>query len=196
MIVLASQSRARLALLEGAGVKVTRSPAAIDEAEIKTSYRRKSATPGVCAMALAEAKALTVATRHPGALIIGADQLLDCDGTWLDKPRDRADAREQLRLLRGRRHELVTAVSVARDGNIIWHDLATPRLTMRDFSEQFLETYVAGLGRDDLAAVGSYRIEGPGLQLFERVEGDYFAILGLPLLPLLHFLRDQSELPQ
>lgn len=196
MIVLASQSRARSSLLEGAGVKAARAPAAIDETEIKASYRRKGAAPGVCAMALAEAKALTVAARHKGAFVIGADQLLDCEGTWLDKPHGRTDARNQLRLLRGRAHELATAVCVARDGNVIWHDLQAPRLVMRDFSDAFLETYLAGLSREDLAAVGAYRVEGPGLQLFERIEGDYFAILGLPLLPLLSFLRAQGELPQ
>jgi nucleoside triphosphate pyrophosphatase len=196
VIVLASQSRARLALLDRAGVKVTRDPASLDEAEIKTSYHRKGAAAGVCAMALAEAKALTVAARHVGALVIGADQLLDFRGTWLDKPRDRADAERQLRLLRGHTHELATAVCVARDGNAIWHDLQQPRLAMRAFGDDFLATYLAGFDRDDLASVGAYRIEGHGLQLFERVEGDYFSILGLPLLSLLAFLRDQGELPR
>jgi septum formation protein len=196
MIVLASASRARFALLENAGVKAIRVPAGIDEAEIKASYRRKGAAPGVCAMALAEAKALTVTAGRPGAFVIGADQLLDCGGTWLDKPRNRADAGAQLRLLRARSHELATAVCIARDGNVIWHDLQQPHLAMRDFSDAVLDAYVAGLGRDDLAAVGAYRLEGPGLQLFERVEGDYFAILGLPLLPVLAFLRAEGELPR
>jgi nucleoside triphosphate pyrophosphatase len=196
VILLASQSRARFALLDGAGVKAGREPASIDEAEIKATYRRKGTAPGVCAMALAEAKALTVAARHPDSFVIGADQLLDCDGVWLDKPRDRSDAMSQLRLLRGRSHALATAVCVARNANIVWHELQAPRLVMRDFSDEFLDAYLANLGREDLAAVGAYRIEGPGVQLFDRIEGDYFAILGLPLLPLLRFLREQGALPR
>jgi septum formation protein len=196
MTVLASSSRIRAALLTEAGVKLTRDPARIDETEIKAFNRRKGAEAGVCAMALAEAKALTVAARHPDALVIGADQLLNCGGTWLDKPRGRADAREQLVMLRGQSHELATAVCVARGANVIWHDLQRPRLVMRQFSDGFLDSYITALGRDDLAAVGAYRLEGPGIQLFERIEGDYFSILGLPLIPLLEFLRGQGELPQ
>jgi septum formation protein len=196
MTVLASSSRTRAALLEQAGIKATRDPARIDETEVKAFNRRKGAEAGVCAMALAEAKALTVAARHPNALVIGADQILNCNGAWLDKPRGRADARQQLTMLRGQSHELATAVCVARGANVIWHDLQRPRLTMRNFSDAFLDAYVEGLGRDDLAAVGAYRLEGSGIQLFERIEGDYFAILGLPLMGLLEFLRGQGELPQ
>lgn len=193
-VVLASASRTRAALLERAGIEVERDAARIDETEIKASNRRKGAEAGVCAMALAEAKALTVAGRHPDKLVIGADQLLNCNGTWLDKPRDKADARDQLLLLRGQAHELATAVCVARGADVIWHDLQRPRLTMRLFSDAFLARYIDGLGRDDMAAVGAYRLEGPGIQLFDRVEGDYFAVLGLPLTGLLEFLRGQGEL--
>jgi len=196
MTVLASRSRIRAALLSQAGIKAARDPARIDETEIKANSRRKGAEAGVCAMALAEAKALTVTTRHPRALVIGADQILNCNGTWLDKPRGRDDARGQLRLLRGQTHELATAVCVARDANVIWHEIQRPRLTMRNFGDDFLDAYIAALGRDDMAAVGAYRIEGRGIQLFERIEGDYFAILGLPLLPLMEFLRAQGELPK
>lgn len=196
MTVLASLSRTRAALLNQAGIKITRDPARIDETEIKAFNRRKGAEAGVCAMALAEAKALTIATRHPGTLVIGADQVLNLNGTWLDKPRDRDDARGQLRMLRGQAHELATAVCVARDTNVIWHEIQRPRLTMRNFSDAFLDTYVESLSRDDMGAVGGYRIEGRGVQLFERIEGDYFAILGLPLMPLLEFLRSQGELAQ
>ncbi|HEX4112495.1 MAG TPA: Maf family nucleotide pyrophosphatase [Stellaceae bacterium] len=194
MIILASSSRTRAALLDHAGIKATRDPPRIDETEIKAFNRRKGAEAGIAAMALAEAKALTVAARHPKALVIGADQLLNCNGAWLDKPTSRADARNQLALLRGQSHELVTAVCVARDADVIWHDLQRPRLAMRDFADEFLADYVAALSREDLGAVGAYRIEGRGIQLFERIEGDYFAILGLPLLPLLDFLRGQGEL--
>ncbi len=196
MTVLASLSRTRAALLNQAGIKVTRDPARIDETEIKAFNRRKGAEAGVCAMALAEAKALTIATRHPGTLVIGADQVLNSNGAWLDKPRDRDDARGQLQMLRGQTHELATAVCIARDANVIWHDIQRPRLTMRNFSDAFLDTYVGSLSRDDMSAVGGYRIEGRGIQLFDRIEGDYFAILGLPLMPLLDFLRSQGELPQ
>jgi septum formation protein len=196
MTVLASLSRTRAALLNQAGIKVTRDPARIDETEIKAFNRRKGAEAGVCAMALAEAKALTITTRHPRTLVIGADQILNCNGTWLDKPRDRDDARGQLQMLRGQTHELATAVCVARDANVIWHEIQRPRLTMRNFSDAFLNTYIENLSRDDMAAVGAYRIEGHGVQLFERIEGDYFAILGLPLMPLLDFLRGQGELTQ
>lgn len=196
MIILASASRTRKSLLTRSGLSVTTHATRIDETEIKTSYRRKGAAASVCAMALAEAKALTAAAHHADALVIGADQLLDCEGTWFDKPRDRADARTQLEALRGRSHELTTAVCVARGTNVIWHDLQQPRLTMRAFSDNFLDSYLGALGREDFAAVGAYRIEGLGLQLFERIEGDYFAILGLPLLSLLAFLRMQGELPQ
>ena len=196
MTVLASSSKTRAALLELAGVKVIRDPPRIDEAEIKAFNRRKGAEAGICAMALAEAKALTVAARHPKTLVIGADQILTCNGTWFDKPRGRADAKAQLTALRGQSHELATALCVARDTDVIWHDLQRPRLTMRRFSDAFLDAYVEGLSRDDLGAVGAYRLEGPGVQLFERIEGDYFAILGLPLMPLFEFLRGQGELPQ
>jgi septum formation protein len=194
MIVLASSSRTRATLLEQAGIKASREAPRIDESEIKAFNRRKGAEAGVAAMALAEAKSLTVAARHPKALVIGADQIVSCNGTWLDKPRDRADARAQLTLLRGQSHELATAICVARDADVIWHELQRPRLTMRNFSDAFLDAYVDGLGRDDMAAVGAYRLEGQGIQLFERIDGDYFAILGLPLLALLAFLRGQGEL--
>ncbi len=196
MTVLASSSKTRAALLEQAGVKVTRDPPRIDEAELKASNRRKGAEAGVCAMALAEAKALTVAARHPKTLVIGADQILNCNGTWLDKPRGRADAKAQLAMLRGQSHELATALCVARDADVIWHDLQRPRLTMRQFSDAFLDRYIEGLSRDDMGAVGAYRLEGAGMQLFQRIDGDYFAILGLPLIGLLEFLRGQGELEQ
>jgi septum formation protein len=193
-MILASSSRTRAQLLENAGIKATRDPPRIDETEIKAFNRRKGAEAGVAAMALAESKALTVAARHPKALVIGADQILNCNGTWFDKPVGRAGARSQLAMLRGQTHELATAVCVARGADVIWHDLQRPRLAMRAFGDDYLGDYVAGLSREDMAAVGAYRLEGRGIQLFERIDGDYFAILGLPLLPLLEFLRGQGEL--
>jgi septum formation protein len=188
-MVLASASATRAALLAQAGIEVRRDAAGIDEDEIKRSFRHEGGDAASCAAALAEAKALRVSQRHADELVIGADQMLDCGGVWFDKPRNRAEARAQLVALRGKRHELVSAVAVVRNGAVIWHTIDRSRLTMRAFSDRFLEAYLGALGDDALAAVGVYQIEGPGAQLFERIEGDYFSILGLPLLPLLAFLR-------
>jgi len=188
-VVLASASATRAAILAQAGIEVLRDSAGVDEDEIKRSFRREGRDAASCAAALAETKAMRVSERHSDALVIGADQMLDCAGTWFDKPRDRGEARAQLAALRGKRHELVSAVAVVRNGAVIWRLVDRPRLTMRAFSDRFLDAYLAALGDDALAAVGVYQLEGLGAQLFERVEGDYFSILGLPLLPLLDFLR-------
>jgi septum formation protein len=196
MIVLASQSAARRAILAAAGVEAQIEPAAIDEDAIKRYVRAQGGSAEDCAVALAEAKAARVSRNHPAALVIGADQMLECGGDWLDKPRDRGAARRQLRLLRGRAHELVSAVAVARAGEGLWHHVERSRLTMRSFSDAFLDDYVAALGERLCETVGGYALEGLGAQLFERVEGDYFAILGLPLLPLLAVLRQEGALAQ
>lgn len=145
-------------------------------------------------MALAEAKASTIAARHPGALVIGADQLLVCGEVWLDKPSDLATARRQLRELRGRQHELITAVVLWRDNAVLWRHVERPVLVMRDFSDTFLDAYLASAGAGALSAVGAYQLEAMGIQLFAQIEGDYFAILGLPLLPLLDCLRNLGAL--
>jgi len=188
-IVLASGSATRAAILAGAGIEVLRDPAGINEDEIKRSFRAAGRDAVACATALAETKAVRVSARHTDMLVVGADQMLDCAGTWFDKPRGRGEARAQLLALRGKRHELVSAVAVVKNGAAIWHGVDRPRLTMRAFSERFLDAYLAALGDDALASVGVYQLEGLGVQLFERIEGDYFSILGLPLLPLLDFLR-------
>lgn len=195
-VVLASASATRAAILAGAGIEVLRDPAGIDEDQIKWSFfaARRDAT--ACAMALAESKAIRVSTRHTDALVVGADQMLDCAGTWFDKPHDRSEARAQLAALRGKRHELVSAVTVVKNGTVLWHWVDRPRLTMRAFSDRFLDAYLAALGDDALALVGVYQLEGLGVQLFERIEGDYFSILGLPLLPLLDFLRGHGVVPR
>lgn len=189
-LVLASQSAARAAVLRAAGLAFEQRPARIDEAAIKASMRDGSADE--CALMLAGLKAARI--RGTDALVIGADQLLVCDGEWFDKPADLYAARSQLLQLRGRSHELVTAVVCHRDGQEIWRYATRPRLKMRAFSEAFLDAYLEAEGDAVLGSVGAYRLEGLGVHLFERIEGDHSAILGLPLLPLLGFLRQHGVL--
>ena len=191
-LVLASQSATRRALLEAAGLDVEALPAAVDEAAIKESARAEGLSPADAALMLADSKAARVARKHPDAAVIGADQLLVCGHDWFDKPEDVSAARRQLLRLRGHGHELVTAVVVWRDGQRAWHHVATPRLVMRDFSESFLDTYLAREGGFVTESVGAYRLEGLGVQLMRDVRGEHSAILGLPLLPLLAYLRDSG----
>jgi septum formation protein len=146
------------------------------------------------ALALADLKAARVASRNPDALVIGADQILVCDGVWFDKPEDRDAARTQLQTLRGKSHSLATGVVCHRGSERIWQHSAAPRLTMRLFSDVFLEAYLAAEGDAVTLTVGAYRLEGRGVHLFAHVEGDHAAILGLPLLPLLSFLRQHGVL--
>lgn len=193
-LILASQSLARRALLEGAGVTFEAMPAAVDEAMIKESARAEGVSAADTAILLADAKAARIARRHPDAVIIGADQLLVCEGEWFDKPADVEAARGHLHRLRNRAHELVTAVVVWRQGERAWHHLATPRLAMRDFSEAFLDEYLAREGGHVTQSVGAYRLEGMGIQLMRDIRGEHTAILGLPLLPLLAYLRDSGVL--
>jgi septum formation protein len=189
-VVLASGSVTRQRLLEAAGIAFAIDVPAIDEAEVKHSLKAAGAAPAAIAETLAELKAQRISRRHPGALVLGADQVLDCEGTIYDKPADLVAARRQLLALRGRRHELISAVVVLRDGARLWHHIGRAGLVMRDFSDAFLDDYLAAAGATVLSSVGAYRLEGPGAQLFQRIEGDYFTILGLPLLPLLDFLRE------
>lgn len=193
-LILASASATRRAVLEAAGIRFTAEAAAVDEAAIKESARAEKLPPGEAAILLADAKAHRIARRAPEALVIGADQLLVCEGRWFDKPADMAAAREQLLALRGRPHELVTAVVCWRHGERAWHHLARPRLVMREFSDEFLDAYLAAEGERILSSVGAYRLEGMGVHLFRSVQGDHSAILGLPLLPLLDFLRGHGVL--
>jgi septum formation protein len=199
VLVLASQSAARRTLLERAGLRFEALPAAVDEATLKESAQAEGIPPEDAAVMLAEAKAERIARRLPDALVIGCDQLLTCrmeDGTerWFDKPADLAAARAQLLALRGRTHRLVTATVAWRGGARIWHDVSVPRLTMRSFSEAFLDAYLAAEGDLLCASVGGYRLEAMGVHLFSRVEGEHSAILGLPMLPLLGFLRGHGIL--
>ena len=146
------------------------------------------------ALALAEGKARQVAARHDRALVIGADQILVSGEVWFDKPTDITEARAHLRALRGRTHDLATAAFAVQAGTRLWHAVSQPRLMMRDFTDAFLDDYIGAEGPDILGSVGAYRLEGRGVQLFEQIEGDHFAILGLPLLELLCFLRETGEI--
>lgn len=191
-LILASQSATRRALLEAAGLDFEALPAAVDEAAIKESAKAEGMTSADAALMLADSKAARVARKHPEAAVIGADQLLVSGHAWFSKPEDVTAARQQLLRLRGHQHELVTAVVVWRDGQRAWHHVATPRLVMRDFSEAFLDAYLAREGAFVTGSVGAYRLEGMGVQLMRDVRGEHSAILGLPLLPLLAYLRDSG----
>ncbi len=193
-LILASASAARRAVLAGAGLRFAVRPAAIDEAAVKRAARSEGLDATAAALRLADAKAAWVARQQPQALVIGADQILACDGTWYDKPEDLAAARRQLLALRNRTHELATAVVCRTGDRLLWQHAALPRLAMRAFSEPFLDAYLAAEGELVLGSVGAYRLEGSGVQLFARVEGDHATILGLPLLPLLEFLRGAGVL--
>jgi septum formation protein len=193
-VVLASASPTRADLLRAAGVPFEQRPAAIDEAALKEALQAEGLTPGDAAVALAELKAERVASRMPDAIVLGADQILTCEGRWFDKPQDRAQARTQLSALAGRPHELATAVVAFRGGARVWHHLAVPRLWLRACSTEFLDAYLDTVGEAAFTSVGAYQIEGVGAQLFARIEGDHSAVLGLPLLPLLEFLREQGVL--
>jgi len=193
-LVLASGSATRARLLADAGLPVVVDPAAVDEEEIRAAFRAEGRHAEACATALAESKAMRVSARHTGALVVGADQILDSGGHWFEKPADTEAARAQLKALRGKRHTLVSAAAVVRNGSVIWRATDRAHLTMRAFSDEFLDAYIATVGAELLQSVGAYRLEGLGAQLFERVEGDFFTILGLPLLPLLGFLRGHGAL--
>ena len=188
-VILASASSARRTLLAAAGVRFEARVAGVDETALKRAARAAGQPAEAAALRLAEAKAAAAAADAPEALVIGADQILLCGDTWYDKPADLPAARAQLLALRGRMHGLATGVVCFRQGQPIWRHAETPALTMRAFSPAFLDAYLALEGERVLGSVGAYRLEGPGVQLFERVEGDHSAILGLPLLPLLQFLR-------
>ena len=194
-VILASASAARSALLRAAGVPIAAEAAAIDEAEVKASLRAARSAAAAVAETLAELKAQRVSRRHPGRLVVGADQVLDCGGAIFDKPADLPEARRQLLALRGRRHQLLSAVVLERDGQRLWHHVSRADLLMRDFSDRFLDDYLRAVGDAALASVGGYQIEGRGAQLFASIDGDYFTILGLPLLPLLNILREHGALP-
>ena len=187
-VVLASGSTIRREMLERAGLSVTAVRAVLGEAALKAVLRRDHADTATAAAALATEKARMVARDHPAAIVIGADQILDLDGEWLDKPPDIIAAARQLRQLSGRRHRLVSAVAVI-GGEAPWQAVDTAELTMRPLGDAFIDWYLDAAGPAILGSVGAYQVEGLGVQLFERIDGDFFTILGLPLLPLLAHLR-------
>lgn len=191
-LVLASGSAIRRILLENAGLTFSVISPSVDEEPLKRAGRAEGATPQTVALRLAEAKALSITSADP--FVIGADQMLSCHGNWYDKTADLNAARQQLLSLKGQTHTLHTAVVVCRHGQVLWRHVSQPQLTMRSFSDAFLEAYLAAEGEECLSSVGAYRIEGPGLHLFSRMEGDQTAILGLPLLPLLEGLREMGVL--
>lgn len=193
-LILASASISRRALLQGAGLQFDAIPAHIDEAAIKQSARAEGLPAHEAATLLADMKAARLSHRHPDALVIGADQILVCDDIWFDKPADQVEAYAHLTTLRGKTHTLATAVVCHLGSQRIWQHIAQPRLTMRVFSDAFLTAYLAIEGDTVKATVGAYRLEAAGVHLFTRIEGDHDAILGLPLLPLLQFLRNQGLL--
>lgn len=193
-VILASASAIRATLLRNAGIAIEVAPATLDESPVKAELRAARASADACAVRLAELKARDISRQRAGALVIGADQMLECDGAWFDKPTDRGRAAAQLRALSGRTHELVSAVVAMRDEVLLWQHVERARLTMRRLSDAFIDRYLAAIGEAALQTVGAYQLEGPGVQLFAHVDGEHFAILGLPLLPLLGFLREQGAI--
>jgi septum formation protein len=193
-LVLASKSAARRAMLESAGVPVEVRPADLDERGLEPGAG--SVGPGGVAAFLAKEKAIAVARVNPDRLVLGADQTLALGARQFAKPADRAAAREQLRALSGRAHELHSAVAFVQNATVLFEHVAVAKLTMRSLSDRLLDLYLDAAGDAATASVGAYQIEGPGIQLFERLDGDYFTILGLPLLAVLDFLRRRGCLIQ
>ena len=193
-IILASASAARKAMLARAGVCVTAVPAPIDEAACKRSLKAGGADAAQVADTLAEMKAIRLSRKYPNALVIAADQMLDCGGVWFDKPQDRDQAYAQLRALRNKRHTLISAAVVFKASGRLWGATDQAHLEMRLFTDAFLNAYLDQAGQAVLGSVGAYQLEGLGAQLFKKIDGDYFTVLGLPLLPLLGFLRDHGVL--
>jgi septum formation protein len=194
-IILASGSAIRAALLKAAGVEFLVESPAVDEEALKASLRAEGVSPRDQSDALAEAKAMRVSARRPG-FVIGADQILAAEGGAFDKAETMADARARLLALRGKRHELHCGAVIAKDGAPIWRTIATARLWMHDFSEDFLDRYLAEAGPGILSSVGCYQVESLGVRLFSRIEGDYFGVLGLPLIEVLGALRENGALPK
>ena len=194
-LILASGSAVRATLLRNAGLTFEARDSRVDEEAVKKRFAHGDEEGAIDALAvtLAEEKALAVSRAEPAALVIGADQILSCGPRRFDKPRDMDEARENLLFFRGRTHTLHSGLALASGGRTVWTFSDRAHLTMRSFTDEFLAAYLAALGDKVRTSVGCYQLEGPGIQLFERIEGDYFTILGLPLLPLLAELRRLGE---
>ena len=193
-VVLASSSPGRRAVLASAGVPFEVDPPRVDEDEVKRALRADQESAEGVADVLAELKAARMSARHAGRMVLGADQVLECEGRQYDKPVSRDEAVAQLKELRGRRHRLVSCAVVVRDGQRIWQALDVAELGMRDFTDDFIDRYLDAAGSAVLDGPGAYRVEALGVQLFREIKGSHFTILGLPLLPLLDFLRENGVL--
>lgn len=193
-LILASSSKARHSMLTNSGVDCEAIASMIDEEGYKQSMKAEGASAAEAAETLAEMKALRMYRQQPDGIVIAADQMLECNGIWFDKPRDRDNTRAQLLALRGKTHQLVSAAVIYKEGSRIWGTIDTAHLTMRNFTDEWLEDYLDAAGGDIYDCVGGYQLEGIGAQLFTEVRGDYFTVLGLPLLPLIGFLRDHGIL--
>jgi septum formation protein len=189
-LILASQSPFRRMLMENAGLAFMAEAARIDERAVETALAAQNPSPQDVAETLAIEKARDVAGRHPGALVIGSDQTLSLEGRVFHKPADMAEAKSHLASMSGRSHSLNCGIALVRDDETLWSHVSIAHLTMRPLSDALIDRHLARVGDRILASVGAYQLEGEGVQLFERIDGDYFTILGLPLLPLLAKLRD------
>ncbi|MEQ1951581.1 Maf-like protein [Mesorhizobium sp. CN2-181] len=189
-LILASSSPFRKTMLVNAGLDFTAVAAEIDERAVEAPLADSGTTPEEVAEILAVAKATEVSERHPGALVLGCDQTLSLGDRLFHKPRDMEDARRHLLALSGKTHHLNSAAVLIRDGEVMWRTVSVARLTMRTLEPAFIGRHLARVGQKALQSVGAYQIEGEGIQLFDRIEGDYFTIVGLPLLPVLAALRD------
>ncbi len=191
-LILASKSVTRQNMLRATGLDFEAFPADLDEDSIKKEQLKTEASPQDIARILACEKALLIANKFPDALVIGSDQILQYEDKIMDKAANIEEAREKLTILRGKTHNLISAVTVVKNDEILWQDVQSAFLTMHDFNDQFLEAYIEEAGEALTRSVGAYELESIGAQLFESIEGDYFTILGMPLLPLLTYLRQEQ----
>lgn len=195
-LILASGSAIRQSLLRNAGLAFETATPRVDEESVRAALLAEGAKPRDIADALAELKATKISARHPAALVIGCDQVLDLGGTLLSKPETVDEARAQLSAMRGKRHDLLSAVVICQAGRPLWRHIGSARMTVRPFSDDWLDGYLSRNWPDIADSVGAYKLEAEGVRLFSRVDGDYFTVLGLPLLDLLSFLTLRGDLQQ